>query len=160
MTEKHLARRAERSAGPHPHPAPQCGLHGIGASVQGSGWGPPCSQNCPLSPTAPIPSNSQTHLESDFQFFYRSHTTVHKIFLFYIFYTNVTKKAGEGRGLEGRQTVFMPVNGLGKDKRLENVKHTVSTEIARLGGKCGGARKPQRQEGSSGFILVRWCWAS
>lgn len=49
-------------------------------------------------------------MNSDFQFFFSLFHTpqlVHKIFLFYIFYTNVTKR-WEGRG--GRQTVFMPIN--------------------------------------------------
>lgn len=100
-------------------------------------------------PRPPTPSNSQTHVESDFQFFFSfTHQLVHKIFLFYIFYTNVTKR-WEGAVAD---SVFMLINGGGEEDGAQaNKNRTVSMETsweAGLGARGGWL---------SGFILgERW----
>lgn len=141
MTEKHLARRA---AGRQPHP--HRGVLGTRAHLRRTVQRTSPSSIAVPCPPAPTPSNSQTHTGSDLQFFFSfTHQLVHKIFLFYIFYTNVTK-----RWREWVRQCFCAYKRAGEGRGTGEQNHTVSMETSWEAGLTA------RGGWSSDFIWGRW----
>lgn len=98
MTEKHLARRADGQQAPLRAPTTWAPWD-RGQSVQDDAEGHLLSPGAVPCPPGPNPKQLPNTRGIRFPVFLLFHTPqlVHKIFLFYIFYTNVTKRGG-GRG--------------------------------------------------------------
>lgn len=146
IERKHLARRADSQQAPPPH------RHHVVSVGQGSS---PCRTRRRATPFLPelspvpqpqpqaTPKHTWNQISS-FSSLFHTPQLVHKIFLFYIFYTNVTKR-WEGRG--GGQ-YFMPINGWGAGGGgWGKQKHTVSAETRRVLTAKRGGKEASETEG-------------
>lgn len=140
MTEKHLARRAGRSAVPAPHRVVSAG------PCRGPPLLSPRAVPCP--PPGPQPQATPKHTWnqiSSFSSIFHTPQLFHKIFLFYIFYTNVTKR-WEGREAD-RQCIFMPINGWWGDGGPGRTENAVSMGIPSRDSKTWWGKEASETRG-------------